>query len=152
MKKYRIYLQEEERKYLTRIVDTGKRAAQTINRARILLWADESDQGPAWTDEQIHLMLGKTVQTVERIRKQFVEEGFDAVLTRRPYTLKHPKKKIDGHVEAHLVALACSEPPSGHARWTLHLLADRLVELRYVESISHEAVRKTLKKTNSSRG
>lgn len=148
MKKYRITLQEQERQQLTRIVSTGKRTARTINRARILLWADESEHGPAWTDEQIHATLGVTVQTIERIRKQCIEEGLDATLTRRPYKLKHPHKKIDGHVEAHLIALACSEPPTGYARWTLHLLADRLVELRYVESISHEAVRKTLKKTN----
>jgi len=123
-----------------------------FTRARILLKADQSSDGPVWSDEKISEALDVTVQSIERIRKQLVEEGFDAVLSRRKYTQKVSRKKIDGDVEAHLVALSCSEPPEGRVRWTLRLLADSIVELGYVESISHEAVRQTLKKTSLNRG
>jgi len=123
-----------------------------FTRGRILLKADQSDNGPGWPDEKISEALDVTVQTIERVRKQLVEEGFDAVLSRRKYTQKVCRKKIDGDIEAHLVALSCSEPPEGRARWTLRLLADSIVELGYVQSISHEAVRQTLKKTNLNRG
>jgi len=123
-----------------------------FTRGRILLKADQSDNGPGWSDERISEALDVTVQTIERVRKQLVEEGFDAVLSRREYTQKVSRKKIDGDVEAHLVALSCSKPPEGRARWTLRLLADSIVELGYVERISHEAVRQTLKKTNLNHG
>jgi transposase len=123
-----------------------------FTRGRILLKADQSDNGPGWPDERISEALDVTVQTIERVRKQLVEEGFDAVLSRREYTQKVSRKKIDGDVEAHLVALSCSKPPEGRARWTLRLLADSIVELGYVQSISHEAIRQTLKKTNLNRG
>jgi transposase len=123
-----------------------------FTRGRILLKADQSDNCPGWPDERISEAFDVTVQTIERVRKQLVEEGFDAVLSRRKYTQKVSRKKVDGDVEAHLVALSCSEPPAGRARWTLRLLADSIVELGYVESISHEAVRQTLKKTNLNRG
>ena len=123
-----------------------------FTRGRILLKADQSDNGPGWSDERISEALDVTVQTIERVRKQLVEEGFNAVLSRREYTQKVSRKKIDGDVEAHLVALSCSKPPEGRARWTLRLLADSIVELGYVESISHEAIRQTLKKTNLNHG
>lgn len=152
MKKYVVRLTEEEREYLVKLVTTGTGPARLFTRARILLEADESEAGPGWTDETIHVALDVTVQTIERVRKQLVEEGIDAVLTRRPYKQKCVRKKIDGSVEAHLIALSCSDPPPGHARWSLRLLADKIVELGYVDSISHEAIRKTLKKTNSSHG
>jgi len=123
-----------------------------FTRARILLKADQGKQGPEWSDERIGDAFDVTVQSVERIRKQLVEEGFDAVLSRHPYCQKISRKKVDGEVEAHLIALACGKPPKGRARWTLRLLADVIVELGYVDSISHEAVRQTLKKTNLSLG
>ncbi len=123
-----------------------------FTRVRILLKADQSDEGPAWPDEKICEAFDVTVQTIEKVRKQLVEEGFDTVLSRHPYVQKVSRKKIDGDVEAHLVALCCSEPPKGRVRWTLRLLADKVVELGYVDSISYEAVRQTLKKTNLNLG
>ncbi len=119
-----------------------------FTRARILLKADQSEKGPAWSDNKISEALDVTVQTIERIRKQLVEEGFDSVLSRHEYKQKTSRKKVDGEVEAHLIALSCSEPPEGRSRWTLRLLAEKVVELGYVDSISHEAIRQTLKKTN----
>jgi hypothetical protein len=148
VKKYVVRLTDEEQETLKKITKTGKRSAQVITRASILLKADQSERGPAQTDEQISEALEVTVQTVERVRKQMVKEGFTSVLTRRPYVRKNPQKKIDGTVQAHLIALSCSEPPEGYARWTLRLLSERLVELHYVDSISHESVRTTLKKNH----
>jgi biotin operon repressor len=152
MKKYIINLSREERDTLKKIIASGRGPARMFTRARILLKADQGDHGPNWSDEQISDALDITVQTIERVRKQLIEEGFDAVLSRRQYTQKVSRKKIDGNVEAHLIALSCSEPPKGYVRWTLRLLADKIVELGYVETISHEAIRQTLKKTNLSRG
>ncbi len=148
MKKYTVRLSTEERETLTKLITSGRGPARMFTRVRILLKADQSDNGPGWPDKRISEALDVTVQTIERVRKQLVEEGFDAVLSRRKYTQKVCRKKIDGDVEAHLVALSCSEPPEGRARWTLRLLADSIVELGHVQSISHEAVRQTLKKTN----
>jgi hypothetical protein len=152
MKKYVVRLSEEEREILKKLIASGRGSAKMFTRARILLKADQSDEGPGWSDENISEALEITVQSIERIRKQLVEEGFEAVLSRKKYTRKVSRKKIDGDVEAHLVALSCSSPPEGRARWTLRLLADSVVELGYVESISHEAVRQTLKKTNLNHG
>jgi transposase len=152
MKKYIIKLSREERDTLKKIITSGRGPARMFTRARILLKADQGNHGPNWSDEKISAALDVTVQTIERVRKQLVEEGFDAVLSRRQYSQKVSRKKIDGKVEAHLIALSCSEPPKGYIRWTLRLLADKIVELGYVEAISHEAIRQTLKKTNLSRG
>ena len=152
MKKYLIKLSREEQDTLKKIIASGHGPARMFTRARILLKADQGEYGPSWSDEDISSALDVTVQTIERVRKQFVEEGFDAVLSRRPYIQKVSRKKIDGNVEAHLIALSCSEPPAGHVRWTLRLLADKIVELGYVETISHEAIRQTLKKTKLSLG
>ena len=152
MKKYIVRLSSKERKALRKMITSGRHPARMYTRARILLKADQGDSDLAWSDERISEALDVTVQTIERIRKQFVEEGFDAVLSRREYTQKVSRKKIDGDVEAHLIALSCSEPPDGRVRWTLRLLADSIVELGYVDSISYEAVRRTLKKTRSSLG
>lgn len=152
MKKYIVQLSAEERETLSKLTTSGKGPARMFTRARILFKADQGKEGPRWPDEKISEALDVTVQTIERVRRQLVEEGFDAVLSRREYIQKVSRKKIDGDVEAHLVALSCSEPPQGRARWTLRLLADKVVELGYVESISHEAIRQTLKKTKLSLG
>ena len=148
LKKYIVRLSGEERESLTRLKSSGKGPARMFTRARILLKADVGKGGPSWPDEKIAEALDVTVQTVERVRKQLVEEGLEAVLCRRKYTQKVPRKKLDGDAEAHLIALACSEAPTGYTRWSLRLLADRMVELGYIESISHEAVRRALKKTS----
>jgi len=152
MKKYIVRLSAEERQILIKLITSGRGPARLFTRARVLLKADQGGEGPGWSDEQISEAFDVTVQTVERIRKQLVLEGFDAVLSRRPYIQKVSRKKVDGEVEAHLVALACSKPPEGRVRWTLRLLADSMIELGYIESISHEAIRQTLKKTNLSLG
>jgi transposase len=152
MKKHIVRLSKEEREILTKLINSGRGPARMFTRARILLKADQSAKGSGWSDEKISEALEVTVQTIERVRKQLVEEGFDAVLSRREYNQKVSRKKIDGDVEAHLVAISCSDPPPGRARWTLRLLADKIVELGYVQNISHEAVRQTLKKTKLNHG
>lgn len=152
MKKYIVLLTPEEQDKLKKIVNSGRRPARLFTHARILLKADQSEGAPGWSDVKISEALDVTVQTIERLRKQLVEEGFEAVLSRREYKQKMSRKKIDGEVEAHLIALACSDPPEGRARWTLRLLADSIIELRYVDSISHESIRRTLKKTKLSLG
>jgi len=152
VKKYIVSLSQQERQDLKQFITSGKRPAQLFTRARILLKADQSKEGPGWPDEKISQAFDVTVQTVERIRKQLAQEGFDAVLNRQKYSQKVSRKKIDGDTEAHLIALSCSRPPEGRINWSLRLLADRMVELGYVESISYETVRKTLKKTRLSPG
>lgn len=148
MKKYIVCLSNEERKSLKNLITSGKGPARMFTRARILLKADTGERGPGWPDEKISEALDVTVQTVERVRKQLVEEGVEGVLKRRKYTQKVSRKKLDGDAEAHLIALACSESPEGYSRWSLRLLADRMIELGYVDRISHEAVRRVLKKTS----
>lgn len=152
MKKYIVKLSKDEHDKLQKLIKSGRGPARMFTRARIILKADQGEHGPSWGDDKISDALDVTVQTIERVRKQLVEEGLDAVLSRRHYTQKVSRKKIDGDVEAHLIALSCSEPPEGYARWTLRMLADKVVELGYVETISHEAIRQTLKKTNLNRG
>ena len=145
-KRYLVTLTAEEREELTRMTSAGKAAARKLTRARILLLADEAEGAPAKSDPEIVDALGCGRATVERVRKQFVEQGLEAVLTRKP-TIRTYENRLDGRAEAHLIALACGAPPEGRARWTLRLLADRMVALGYVESVSHETVRLTLKKT-----
>jgi len=152
MKKYIIRLTVDERDQLAQLASAGRGPARMFTRARVLLKADQGTHGPGWQDDKISEALDITVQTIERIRKQFVEEGLDAVLSRHEYKQKVSRKKIDGDVEAHLIALSCSKPPQDRARWTLRLLADSIVELGYIDSISYEAIRQTLKKTRLSRG
>jgi transposase len=150
-KRYRVRLVDEERAYLESLLSAGKAAARTLTHARILLKAEEGPAGPGWTDEAIADALEVNRSTVERVRQRCVEEGFDAALRPRP-SRQVRLRKLDGAQEAQLVALACSPPPNGRDRWSLHLLADKLVELEVVDSISYESVRRTLKKTFSNRG
>jgi transposase len=149
--KYVVRLDEEERGRLQEMVDRGRGSKTIRNRAWILLKADEGECGPAWTDAKIAEAFGVGVRTVERTRRLLVTEGFEAVLSRKP-SPNRKYRKLDGAQEAELVKLACSKPPTGRARWTLQLLADRLVERKVVPSIGREAVRTTLQKTTSSRG
>jgi hypothetical protein len=148
---YRVTLTAEEREELRGLVSKGKGAARKLTRARILLLADQAFGGPANSDPEIVAALGCGRATVERVRQQFVEEGLEATLNPKPSTRVY-ERRLDGKAEAHLVAMACGAPPEGRARWTLRLLADRMVVLGHVESVSHEAVRQTLKKMNSSLG
>jgi transposase len=150
-KKYIVTLTDEERRMLQEMLRRGKAAARKLTHARILLKADAADGGPDWNDAAIAEGLEVGRATVERVRKEFVEEGLEAALERRKPRRVY-RRKLDGDGEAHLVALACQKPPEGRSRWTLQLLADRMVELKYVEEISYQTVRRTLKKTNSSLG
>jgi transposase len=145
-KKFVVRLSLEERGPLDSLVTKGKAAARKLTRARILLKADCSDLGPAWSDEQISAALDLGAITVHRVRRSFVEGGRDGALIRRPVPRR--RRMLDGEQEAHLIALACGSPPAGRCRWTLRLLADRLVELGQVDTVSHETIRRTLKKTN----
>ena len=152
MKKYKVTLTAEERNSLQGLIAAKKTAAKKLLHARVLLKADACSQGPAWTDARIAEALEIDVSTVERIRQRFVELGLDAALQRKKQDRPSRQRTLDGKAEARLLALACSEPPAGRARWTLRLLADKLVELEIVETVCTETIRRTLKKTNSSRG
>lgn len=145
MKKYKVTLTADEAGQLEEIIKKGKRSAMIIRNAYILLNSNQGAEGKKQKDEDIANFLNITVRTVEKIREKFVLEGFDAALYGRKSTRNY-KIKVDGDVEAHLVALSCSEPPKGYARWSLRLLSDKMVELDYVDSISHETVRTVLKK------
>jgi hypothetical protein len=149
--KYVVTLTAAEYAQLHTLVRAGTAAAATLTHARILLKADQAEGGPAWGDARIAEALDVGLSTVHRVRQAFVEEGLAAALRRRRPTSRQ-YRKLDGAQEARLVALACSPPPEGRPRWTLKLLADRLVELQVVDGISPECVRLTLKKTTSSRG
>lgn len=150
-KKYRVTLTTEERHQLQERIAAGRAAARSLMHARVLLKADEGPDGPAWTDEQITAALEVADTTVERTRRRFVEEGLETALGRRSSQRVY-RRRLDGDQEAQLVALACSPPPLGRRQWTLRLLADRMVELRFVDGLSYETVRQTLKKTLSSPG
>jgi hypothetical protein len=147
VKKYRVTLSSEEREELQAMVSKGKAAARKMTHARILLQTDESPGGPAQQDGPVAGVLGVDVKTIERVRQRFVEQGFEAALVPAPPRRVY-QRKLDGAGEAHLIALACSPPPAGRSDWTLRLLAGRMVELEYVDSLSHETVRQSLKKTN----
>lgn len=146
-KKYIVALTEAERQRLHEITTRGRASARKLIRAHILLKADQSpDTGPAWTDEQISRTFNVDVTTVENVRKALVEDGFEASLEHKKPSRTKPRK-FDGDTEAHLFAVACSQPPEGRNRWTLRLLADKMVELEAFESVSYETVRNVLKKT-----
>jgi transposase len=151
MKKlYTVSLTEEQRATLKALITRGEAAARALTRARILLKADPNHADGGWSDREISAALETSRPTVERVRQRFVEEGLAAVYPRPRLTT--PERRLDGEKEAHLVALACSAPPPGRQRWSLRLLASGLIEREVVDTVSHETVRQTLKKTNSSRG
>jgi DNA-binding transcriptional ArsR family regulator len=148
-KKYPVILSEAQRERLKSLIAAGSAPARKLTHARILLKADQSPEGPGWVDEQVADAVEVSQPTVARVRKQYFEEGLEAALNRRPPNREY-HRKLDGEQEARLIALACSEPPEGQVRWSLRLLADKLVELEIVEEVSYQTVRRTLKKTNSS--
>jgi hypothetical protein len=149
-KKYPVVLTPEQHHLLRDRLASARLTPAAATRARILLKADAAPGGPAWTDAQLSAAFDLSVRSIVRIRRTFVAAGLDAALTRRP---PGPRlHKIDGAIEAHLIALVCSPPPDGYARWSLRLVSDRLVELVDLESVSYETVRRTLKKTNLSLG
>jgi transposase len=150
-KKYIVTLTPEERQMLQMMLSRGKAAARKLVHARILLKADASPGGPNWDDATIAQGLEIGRATVERVRQEFVEEGLDAALNRRKPRREYDRT-LDGDGEAHLVALACSQAPEGRSRWTLRLLADRMVRLEYVDTVSKDTVSRTLKKTSLSLG
>jgi transposase len=149
--KYVVRLTADDRRQLERLVSSGRHPARVLTRARILLRADAGDGGPGWDDARVAEALECGDRTVARVRRRYADGGLDAALhSRRPTGRQY--RKLDGHQEAKLIALACSDPPGGRGRWTMKLLADRLVELAVVESIDPATVWRTLKKTTSSRG
>lgn len=147
MKKYKVTLTKQEVDQLKSMTQKGKRSARMLKNALILLNVDQGEYGPGKTDQQVAEVLQVTVRTLENIRKRFVEEGFEAALGGKPRQRRYDRK-MDGEAEAHLIALSCSEPPEGYSRWSLRLLSEKMVELRYVDSLSYETVRRVLKKTN----
>lgn len=151
VKKYVVRLSEAEREMLMSFIASGKRSAQLLTKARILLKADVSEAGDGWSDSKIAEALDTSVATIERTRRHLVEDGFEAVLTRK-YNPNSARPRIfDGAAEAKLIALACGPAPAGYARWTLSLLEDKVVELKIVEKASDNTIGRTLKKTFSNR-
>ena len=155
-KTYRVRLSPDERADLEALAARRSEKAEPVKRALVLLAADESDLGPAWTDDRIADRIADvypvSLRTVGRLRQRLVEHGLEMALHGVPRGPKEPARKFDGATEAHLVALRCSDPPGDRSGWTLQLLADQMVALDYVESMSPESVRRLLKKTSSSPG
>lgn len=151
VRKYRVTLTDEQRRGLRRLIASGQAPARKLMHARILLKSDCSRAAPGWSAAKISQALEVGAATVERVRQQFAREGLEAALVRRGSRRVY-QRKLDGAGEAHLIALTCGDPPAGRERWTLRLLAQRMVTLEHVDALSHETVRRTLKKTNSSRG
>lgn len=145
MKKYIVKLSQEQRQQLEGLISRGQAAARKLIHARVLLKTDQGEHGPGWSDERIAEALEVSLPTIERIRRRFVEQGFDDALNRRRQPERPEKRKICGEQEAHLIALCCGEPPEGHERWTVRMLADKLVQLGYVDQVSHKTVWVTLK-------
>lgn len=151
VKRYVVTLSAEERQQLEALIRTGRHSARKLLRARILLKADASKAGAAWTDSQIAAGLDISVGTVARVRQQLVEEGVESVLTPKRSPNSARRRIFDGASEAKLIALSCSTPPEGFARWTLQLLESKVVELNIVARASDNTIGRTLKKTFSSR-
>jgi hypothetical protein len=146
-KKYIVKLTEQERQSLEALVNRGRVAARKVKRAWILLQADTGEAGPSWPDEQIQQAYGVGLMTIHRVRQALVEDGLAVVLAPRRQS-RPRQRQLDGEQEAHLIALACSQAPAGRRRWTLRMLASKMVELGYTERVCPETVRQTLKKTN----
>jgi transposase len=151
MAHYKVTLTKEERELLKAVLSKGKHSSQQYRNACILLNCDEGEHGEKINNEQIAQVLQITTKTVERLKQRFVEEGFEACMERKAYPDVRDIK-TDGDFEAHLIALSCSAAPKGYARWSLRMLADKMVELKYVDNISHESVRRVLKKTKLNPG
>ena len=152
MVKYKVTLEEEEHNELKRITSKGSHKSQKVLNALILLNCDVGEfQDQTSTNEEISKVLQVSMRKIDRVKKRFVEAGFEVALNGKKGERLY-QRKIDGDLEAHLIALSCSKPPKGFARWSLRMLADKVVELEYVDSISYETVRRKLKKTNSSLG
>jgi transposase len=151
MAHYKVTLTKEERELLKAVLSKGKHSSQQYRNACILLNCDEGEHGEKISNEQIAQVLQITTKTVERLKQRFVEEGFEACMERKAYPDVRDIK-TDGDFEAHLIALSCSAAPKGYARWSLRMLADKMVELKYVDNISHESVRRVLKKTKLNPG
>jgi transposase len=152
MKKITIKLSKEQRVSLQHLIAAGTVSARKIMHAHILLKADSSDQGPDWSDKEIQEAFGVGKATIWRVRQRFMEQGLDDALNRHSQPERPDKRILDGEKEAHLIALTCGEKPEGEGRWSLRLLAERLVKVGEVDAVSHETVRQVLKKTNSSPG
>jgi hypothetical protein len=150
-KQYAVRLSEDEREELRRLIAAGTESARKLMHARILLKADQGPDGPGWVDERVAEAVESSQPTVSRVRKQYVQRGLAAALNRRP-PVREYRRTLDGAQEARLVALSCGQPPAGQARWSLRLLADKLVELEVVEAVSYQTVRRVLEKTSSSPG
>ena len=152
MKKYIVTLAEEERKFLTEMTSKGRHRSQKVLNALTLLACDEGEyQNFRSTNAEISKVLNTSMRKIDRVKKRFVTQGLDVALNGKKSDRVY-EKKADGDFEAHLIALSCSKPPEGFSRWSLRLLADRAVELKYIDNISHETVRRVLKKTNLSPG
>jgi len=151
VKKYIVTLSDQEREQLTALIQSGENPAQKLLKARILLKADVSEGGEGWSDTQIAAAMETSVDTVARTRQRLVEEGLQAALIRKHSPNSARRRIFDGAAEARLIALACSKPPAGRARWTLQLLEEAVVELKIVERTSDNTIGRTLKKTLSSR-
>ena len=152
MKKFIVTLDENERRHLNSLTSKGKHRSQKVLDALILLACDEGKhQERRSTNEEISRVLGISMRKIDRVKRRFVVDGLDVALNGRK-GIRLYKKKVDGELEAHLIALSCSEPPEGFTRWSLRLLADKVVELDYIDQISHETVRRILKKTSLSPG
>jgi len=149
-KRWVVELSQEERKQLEQLINKGKVAGYKIKHAHMLLKADEGEHGPSWPDTRIAEAYNVSESTVRNLRKRLVEKGLDSALEREKQTNR--RTKLDGETEAKLIAIACSQPPEGYSRWSVRLLANRLVELEIVDEISHMTVQRAMKKTNLNRG
>jgi len=152
MNKQSVKLTQEQHQQLEQLIGSGTAPARKIMHAHILLKVESSSAGPNWSDKQIQQAFGVGASTIWRVRRRFLEHGLADALNRRPQPQRPEKRKLPGELEAHLIAITCGEKPEGEGRWSVRLLANKLVEVGEVEQVSYETVRRTLKKTNSSRG